>query len=75
MAFHLEYLHYRRQYIRCGKTGCKRCPHGPYWYAYQNSNGRLKKIYVGKELPDAVIEAVRRNWPELADKLLSHVDS
>lgn len=75
MSFHLEYLHYRRQYVRCGNPPCKKCPHGPYWYAYQHSMGKMKKIYVGKNLPEAVIASVRRNWPELADRLLSRCDS
>ena len=27
--------------VRCGK-GCKKCPHGPYWYAYWRDGGRMK---------------------------------
>ncbi len=47
-------VHYRRQHVRCGKEGCTRCPHGPYWYAYWREDGRLRSRYVGKELPEGV---------------------
>lgn len=39
---------YRTEWVKCGKATCKRCPHGPYVYAYQRINGRLRKRYVGK---------------------------
>lgn len=42
---------YRQQLIRCGKTTCTQCPHGPYWYAYWREDGRLRSRYVGKDLP------------------------
>ena len=48
---------YRQQYVRCGKTGCRRCPpagpgHGPYWYAfYWDYRQRTRSSYVGKSLP------------------------
>ena len=38
----------RRQWVRCGKPTCTRCPHGPYWYAYWTENGRRRTRYVGK---------------------------
>ena len=43
---------YRRQSVRCGKRGCTRCPHGPYWYAYWREGGRVRTRYIGKELPE-----------------------
>ncbi len=43
---------YRRQAVRCGKRGCTRCPHGPYWYAYWREDGRLRSRYIGRDLPD-----------------------
>jgi hypothetical protein len=43
---------YRRQQVRCGKRGCTRCPHGPYWYAYWREDGRLRSRYIGKHLPE-----------------------
>lgn len=43
---------YRRQTVKCGKRGCTRCPHGPYWYAYWREDGRLRSRYIGKRLPE-----------------------
>ena len=42
---------YRQEPVRCGKRGCTRCPHGPYWYAYWREDGRLRSRYIGKTLP------------------------
>jgi hypothetical protein len=42
---------YRQEQVRCGKRGCTRCPHGPYWYAYWREDGRLRSRYIGKTLP------------------------
>lgn len=42
---------YRRQDVKCGKRGCTRCPHGPYWYAYWREEGRLRSRYIGRNLP------------------------
>ncbi len=38
----------RRQWVRCGKTTCGTCPHGPYWYAYWREEGRRRSRYLGK---------------------------
>ena len=43
---------YRLETVRCGKTNCKSCPHGPYWYAYFREGNRLKSRYIGRELPE-----------------------
>src|SRR6266700_7782569 len=43
---------YRLEPVRCGKDGCTRCPHGPYWYAYWREDGRLRSRYIGKQLPE-----------------------
>lgn len=43
---------YRLEEVRCGKRGCTRCPHGPYWYAYWREDGRLRSRYIGKTLPE-----------------------
>lgn len=40
---------YQLELVRCGKN-CKGCPHGPYWYAYYRSGGRVVSKYIGKEL-------------------------
>jgi hypothetical protein len=45
---------YRRESVRCGKRGCKTCPHGPYWYAYYREDGKLRSRYIGKELPAGI---------------------
>lgn len=42
----------RQRSVRCGKPGCTRCPHGPYWYAYWRENGRRRSRYVGRLLDD-----------------------
>jgi hypothetical protein len=38
----------RRQFVRCGKDACTKCPHGPYWYAVWWEDGRRRSRYVGK---------------------------
>jgi hypothetical protein len=43
---------FRQEHVRCGRKGCTRCPHGPYWYAYWREEGRLRSRYIGKRLPD-----------------------
>jgi hypothetical protein len=43
---------YRQEHVRCGRDGCSRCPHGPYWYAYWREGGRLRSRYIGKRLPE-----------------------
>jgi hypothetical protein len=42
---------YRLEDVRCGKSTCTRCPHGPYWYAYWRENGRVKSRYLGAARP------------------------
>lgn len=42
---------FRQEMVRCGKQGCTRCPHGPYWYAYWREDGKTRSRYVGKDLP------------------------
>ena len=42
----------RQQMVRCGKTGCTKCPHGPYWYAYWTENGSRRSRYVGRLLEE-----------------------
>lgn len=42
---------FRQETVRCGKDGCTKCPHGPYWYAYWREHGRTRSRYVGKQLP------------------------
>ncbi len=42
----------RSQMVRCGKRGCTKCPHGPYWYAYWTEAGRRRSRYVGRLLEE-----------------------
>lgn len=42
----------RHQMVRCGKSGCTKCPHGPYWYAYWTEDGQRRSRYVGRLLDD-----------------------
>ncbi len=42
----------RRQMVRCGKSDCTKCPHGPYWYAYWTEDGRRRSKYVGRLLDE-----------------------
>ena len=46
----LPTVRYRQQQVRCGKR-CEACPHGPYWYAYWQEDGRTRSQYIGRELP------------------------
>ena len=42
----------RSQMVRCGKPGCTKCPHGPYWYAYWREGPKVRSRYIGKTLDD-----------------------
>jgi hypothetical protein len=46
---------YIKEYVRCGKPGCKTCSelggHGPYWYHYSSEKGKTRKRYIGKNKP------------------------
>lgn len=42
---------YRLEGVRCGKAGCAKCPHGPYWYAYWREEGKVRSRYIGRKLP------------------------
>ena len=43
-----EKVSLRSQMVRCGKTECSRCPHGPYWYAYWREDGKRRSKYLGR---------------------------
>lgn len=45
---------YRLEPVRCGKPGCTKCPHGPYWYAYWREGERVRSRYIGRQLPEGV---------------------
>ena len=42
----------RERTVKCGKPGCTRCPHGPYWYAYWTEDGTRRSRYIGKLLDE-----------------------
>lgn len=42
---------YRLEPVKCGKPGCTKCPHGPYWYAYWREGKRVRSRYIGRYLP------------------------
>jgi len=48
----------REQWIKCGKSNCTRCPHGPYWYAYWTEDGTRRSRYVGKLGDDSLNDPV-----------------
>jgi hypothetical protein len=48
---------YRCEYVRCGKSHCSGCPHGPYWYGYERRDGKLHKKYFGKPDPRPCAQA------------------
>jgi hypothetical protein len=56
-------LSYRQEHVRCGKDGCRTCPHGPYWYAYWKEDGRTRKRYIGRHLPGEPLEEVVPDLP------------
>jgi hypothetical protein len=44
----------RKQMVRCGKSECTKCPHGPYWYAYWTEEGRRRSRYIGRLLDESL---------------------
>jgi DNA-binding SARP family transcriptional activator len=62
---------YRREYRKCGKSGCELCAsgdgHGPYWYAYWTEDGRRRRRSLGSTLPEGV--SVPEDAPSSSDVL------
>jgi hypothetical protein len=44
-----------REFVRCNKPRCTKCPHGPYYYQYWRDGKRTLKRYLGRTIP-AVID-------------------
>ena len=42
----------RERAVRCGKSECRSCPHGPYWYAFWTEDGRRRSKYIGRLLDE-----------------------
>ena len=65
---------YRQQYVRCGRSDCRRCPpdgpgHGPYWYGfYWDYRQRTRSFYVGKVLPAGVELLADADPPDTTQK-------
>jgi hypothetical protein len=36
------------RYVKCGKEGCRKCPHGPYYYLVWKEGGKTRWKYLGK---------------------------
>lgn len=47
----------QRELRACGKSACRRCPHGPYWYAYWKQGGQTRSCYIGRDLTQAKARA------------------
>ncbi len=47
---------FRQEHVRCGKPGCRTCPHGPYWYAYWREDGRVRSRYIGRHRPPGLAD-------------------
>ena len=61
---------FKLEMVDCGRgqTGrCQKCAdgpgHGPYWYRYRWSDGKMHKRYVGKNLPHSVSDGSEANVP------------
>jgi len=39
-----------RMRVPCGRKTCRKCPHGPYWYAQRRMGRHVVEQYVGKTL-------------------------
>jgi hypothetical protein len=50
VSLSIQGVTYRMEYKSCGRN-CRKCPHGPYWYAYWWMKGRTRSRYIGKSLP------------------------
>lgn len=57
----LPAVRYYQREVACGRTRCRTCPHGPYWYASWSEAGRKQTMYLGRDLP----ADVRRRLEEL----------
>jgi len=66
----------RKEYVRCGKSDCSRCKHGPYYYAYwKDDSGKLRKKYIGKYPPSIDKHKSRGNDCSASDTVIDHSKS
>ncbi len=64
---------YQLEHVLCGKARCPKL-HGPYWYAYWKTGGRVRKRYIGKrfhvvEWLGGSLTSVERAGPGLGNRL------
>ncbi|MBT8208194.1 MAG: hypothetical protein HKN07_08275 [Acidimicrobiia bacterium] len=63
-------VRFRQQEVRCGKSSCTRCPHGPYWYAYWTEDGKRRSRYLGKlDEPPASLSTESATYGGLSSSL------
>jgi hypothetical protein len=60
---------YQVKSIKCGKKGCKSCPHSYYVYGFWKENGKTKSKYIGKlgvinleELKNEELKKLEEKW-------------
>lgn len=58
-------IHYQLEPVCCGKKECSTCggnsyKHGPYWYRYFWNGSKWKSEYVGKKLPFANDDIIKK---------------
>ena len=51
------------KWVKCGK-GCKKCPHGPYYYLVWKEGGKTKWKYLGK-FKDSKHQALKERLKEI----------
>ena len=56
------------KYVKCGKEGCRKCPHGPYYYLVWKEGGKTKWRYIGKVI-DAMEAEKRKKAKIIIQKL------
>lgn len=52
---------YRLEWVRCGKSACRSCPHGPYWYGYYWNGAAVRKRYFGRKDPRSTQDPINVN--------------
>jgi len=48
--FRDEGVTFLKMLVPCGRVNCRKCPHGPYWYARYWIGSKMRERYVGKSL-------------------------
>ena len=62
----------RPEHVKCGKSFCSSCPHGPYYYAYwKEDNGKLKKKYIGTKYEEIWKNSIKRRRQTVVSPLIS----